>query len=141
MRKGFTFIEIAMVVPLFMVISLVMFQLFMVYTTEFQTAALQADVKSEMRHAAARIYGRAAASSPWKLDADNRGLRLKDGTRVRWEGDRLLLGRQSLLQRPVGLFLATVANQQLVLTLEVEAPNRVGGQRVRQRMVFEGEPR
>lgn len=140
MRRGFTFIEVAIVIPLFSMLALVMFQLFVVFTTELQTAALQGDVKLEMRRAAARIYSRAAASG-WRLDADNRGLRLGDGTRVRWEGDRLMLGRQSLLQRPVKLFLATSSGPELALTLEVEAPNRWRGEPARQRMVFEGGPR
>jgi len=140
LRRGFTFPEVAMVIPLFLVIAAVMLQLFMVFTTELQTAALQGDLKLEMRQAAARIYSRAAAHG-WRLDADNRGLSLGDGTRVRWEGDRLLLDRQSLLKRPVKLFLATTWERQLVLTLEVEAPNRWRGDPARQRMVFVGGPK
>lgn len=140
MKKGFTFIEVAIIVPLFAMVCLAVVQLFMVFNAELQTAALQGDVRMEVRRAAARVYGRAAAVG-WRLDPDNRGLVLGDGTRVRWKGDKLLLGRQSLLQRPVRLFLATRSNQQLVLTVEVEAPNHWRGQVFRQRLVFDGGPR
>ena len=138
MKRAFTLVEVLIVVPLMLILTLVGGQLLMTARDELQGVALQSDLRQEMRRAAARIY--AQARGGYRLDADNRGLTTRAGQHVRWEGRALTVGRQPLLSQPVVLFLATRQAGELVLTLEAEGPRRWHGPPVHQRMVFQGGP-
>lgn len=118
-------VEIAIVVVLTAVLLLPILALSVSVYREAEAISRTVDLKHEAEGAAARIFRHATAGA--QLDADNHGLRGADGTRVRWEGDRLLLGSRSLLPYPVQDFTATRDGDRLTLHLALQAPVRAGG--------------
>lgn len=118
-------VEIAIVVALTSILLLPILALAVSVYRESEAISRTVDLKHEAEGAAARIFRHAAAGA--HLDPDNHGLRGADGTRVRWEGDRLLLGSRSLLPYPVQDFTATRDGDRLTLHLALKAPVRAGG--------------
>lgn len=124
-RRGFTLIEIAIVVGLTAIMLLPILALSVSAYREAEALSRTADLKNEAQAAAARVFR--LAGPGFRLDADNHGLRSADGARVRWEGDRLLLGGRSLVPQPVADFTATVEGRRLTLHLAVRAAVRANG--------------
>lgn len=124
-RRGFTLIEVAIVVAMTAILMLPLLALGVSAYRESEALSRTADLKNDAEAAAARIFRHTAGG--FRLDPDNHGLRGADGAAVRWEGDRLLLGSRRLVPHPVADFTATRDGRRLTLHLALRAAVRAGG--------------
>lgn len=134
-RRGFTMIEIVIVIALISVMLLPILAMFVGMYRQMASAAQQADLRADADRAAYRIFRLAGGS--YRIDDDNHGLRFGNGQHVRWDGGRLTLAGKPLLDQKVTEFNAVRDGKVLTLNLEVHAPARAGGQDVVWRYVYD----
>ena len=123
MRRGFTLVEVAIVLALTTVLLAPFLDLVASAYREFRNLQVQADLKAEAEATAYRLLGRAAAG-PFRLDSDNHGLSFADGGRARFQDGVLTMDERVL---PLSDFTATWSQGVLTLHLAFQAPLRVGG--------------
>ena len=125
-KRAFTFIELAIVLGLFGVLSSALLVNFVGLLRGYHTAMIQADLKVECQRAGAKIF-QCASPGGWRIHPDQSGITFADGTQLRLRNSQLWLGQQVLLKGPVRDFLATRQQQQLFLTFEMVTPARWQG--------------
>ncbi|MBT9586146.1 prepilin-type N-terminal cleavage/methylation domain-containing protein [bacterium] len=125
-RRGFTFVELSIVLFLYGILASVLVVSFVSLLRIYHSAQIQADLKLETQRAAARIF-HMAASGRCRIEADQSGLTFANGVQLRRRGSELWLGKARLLARPVRDFLALRQGQQLTLVFELNAPVRYQG--------------
>ncbi len=123
MRRGFTLIEVVLVLALTGVLLAPFLDLVTSAYREFRSLQVQADLKAEAEATAYRLLGRAAAGA-WRVDPDNHGLSFADGGRARFQDGVLTLDGRTL---PLLDFTVTQRQGVLTLHLAFPAPLRVGG--------------
>jgi len=135
--RGFTFIEISIVMAIMVVLLLPFLTVGVSTYRQLEAATRQADLKSEADRAAWRIFGLAANRGAYHIDADNHGSRFGGGQHARWEGDRLLLDGEQILAQRVVEFKVVRDGRVLTLNLALAAPGHAGGRDVVSRHTYD----
>lgn len=115
-RRGFTLIEVLIVLSLMGIMLVVFGEVFMAEYRLFHTVASLTDLRTEAEGAVHRVlrHGRGT------IDADNRGIHFADGTQVLWKGTALLLNGRPLTTHPVTTFAAVRRGKDLEVLVGLE---------------------
>ena len=134
--RAFSFIEIIVTLPMVALLGTCVVMIFLSIRQKYTAAVMQGDLKLEARRAVTRLFSR-AATGPWDIHADQRGLTFHDGSQVRWEGDRLNFQGHSLVSHPVLSFIPIRRGDRLVVNLELQAAGRRGGPLLRRHFIYD----
>lgn len=140
-RRAFTMVELVIVLAI-MTIALVPLGYMAVGGYQSFTAlSMQASSKAECQRAAETVFRLAAGKGGYQVDKDHHGVTFGDGSRVRWQGDRLDLNHKgatrSLLTDSVKDFTAVRHHDILTLNLTVEGKRQVHGSLVRLHEIYD----
>lgn len=138
MRRGFTLVEVAIVLAIMNILVVPM--LGYVYHLKLESANLReiSDLRTEARATAEKIFQHAA--SGFKIQADNASLVFKDGARVFWKDNELYLDEQKLTSHKVPSFVAIRRNKTLTLNITLERKtSRPGRDPVQYRNIYDYE--
>lgn len=116
MRRGFTLIEVCIVLSMVGFLSIIFLDLCLAEYRLFHKVAALTELRSEAEGTAYRVLRRGRGT----IDPDNRGVRFADGSHVRWSAQRLLLDGRPLTRDRVVLFAAVRRAGALELTVELE---------------------
>lgn len=123
--KGFTLLELLMVVTIILAISGSFYISFEMLYRERAAAQGLADARMQARGAAWKILGRLAASESYTLSQDNHAVLYADGSRVVWREQALWWEREGratpLTSLAVLDFAAVERNGRLTLTMVLRA--------------------
>jgi prepilin-type N-terminal cleavage/methylation domain-containing protein len=134
-RRGFTMIEVAIVLGLMALLLTPFLDLVVSVYRETQSLSVQADLMAEAERTANAVFRRAALG-PYQLHPDNHGIRFADGSEVRFQDGTLRMGQQAALNPPPGVRFGGIPLQDFavirrdgVLTVHLcfQAPTRAGG--------------
>ncbi len=101
-RRGFTMIEVAIVLGLMALLLTPFLDLVVSVYRETQSLSVQADLMAEAERTANAVFRRAALG-PYQLHPDNHGIRFADGSEVRFQDGTLRMGQQAALNPPPGV--------------------------------------
>ena len=122
-RRGFTMIEVAIVLGLMALLLTPFLDLVVSVYRETQSLSVQADLMAEAERTANAVFRRAALG-PYQLHPDNHGIRFADGSEVRFQDGTLRMGRQAI---PLQDFAVIRRDGVLTVHLCFQAPTRAGG--------------
>jgi len=122
-HRGFTMIEVAIVLGLMALLLTPFLDLVVSVYRETHSLSVQADLMAEAERTAHGLFRRAALG-PFHLHPDNHGIRFADGSEVRFRDGMLQMGQQAI---PLQDFTAIRRNGVLTVHLCFQAPTRAGG--------------
>ena len=120
MRRGFTLIEVAIVLAIIAMVTFPLFDSMMWLLREGKTFHQQADLRLESRQAIEHIKRK--ANRGCTITPDNAGLDFKDGSRLRWQDGSLELDGHALTQARVDSFLVHRRDRRLVVNMVLSSP-------------------
>lgn len=140
-QRAFTLIELMIVLAIMTVVLVPTGYLAIRGYQSFTALSIQASSKAECQRAAETVFRLAAANGGYTLENNHHGIAFRDGSRVRWRGDRLELTQRgqtrSLLSDSVRDFTAIARNGILTLNLSVEGQRRVRGAVIRLHEIYD----
>jgi prepilin-type N-terminal cleavage/methylation domain-containing protein len=136
--RGFTLVELAIVLNLVLILLLVAYGLFHNYSRLHQDNLMQAELRGNSRRAAYRVFGRSRQGS-YQIDPDQQGVRLSGGGQVRFRKPHLLLNGKPL---PGSWEAVTIFQREgrLHLDFQVYGPRRYHGPSLWQTFQYEYPP-
>lgn len=133
--RGFTMIEVAIVLGLVALLLTPFLDLVVSVYRETHSLSVQTDLMAEAERTANALFRRAALG-PYQIHPDNHGIRFADASEVRFQDGILRMGQQAALNPPPGVafgaiplqdFAAIRRNGVLTVHLCFQAPTRAGG--------------
>ncbi len=121
--RGFTMIELAIVLGLMALLLTPFLDLVVSVYRETRSLSVQADLMAEAERTANALFRRAALG-PYQIHPDNHGIRFADASEVRFQDGILRMGQQAI---PLQDFAAIRRNGVLTVHLCFQAPTRAGG--------------
>jgi prepilin-type N-terminal cleavage/methylation domain-containing protein len=137
MRRGFTLVELAIVLAVMSIVSVPAVSAIIHLKREAAAFQTIADLRTESRGAVSRIFARAKGG--YQIQSDNAGLNFKDGSILRYENERLMLGGRSLIKYPVTAFTVVRRGKRLTVNLTLEAVPTRTGKKVQYRNIYDLE--
>ncbi len=140
-RRAFTLIELMIVLCILGILLVPVGYMATVGYQSFTMVSLQASSKADCQRSAEAIFRLAARNGGFQVDKDNHGLTFADGSKVRWQGDRLELTQgghtRSLLVDPVREFTAVRHDQRLTLNLAIDCKRHAHGKAIRLHEIYD----
>ncbi|MBT9584213.1 type II secretion system protein [bacterium] len=140
-RRAFTMVELVIVLAIMTILLVPVGYMAIGGYHSFTALSMQASTKAECQRAAETLFRLAAAQGGYQVDQDHHGVTFSDGSRVRWQGDRLDLTHRgvtrSLLTESVKDFTAVRHHDILTLNLTVEGKRQVHGSLVRLHEIYD----
>lgn len=134
-RRGFTLLEVCMVVFFTGILTTATLMLVISAIAIFDTLTLQAQLKADTGLAAQRIFH--LARKGCRIAPDQSSLLLREGGEIRFQDHNLWMGGRPLLKVPIQDFLVIRREGQLHLTFVVLARQRWKGPPVQQRLTYQ----
>lgn len=123
MRRGFTLIEILVVLAIASVVLAPFCMLTVMMYREMRHTAAEASLRTEQQALAARIFAAVERGGGGTITADNRGIRLRDGSMVAWSEESIWCGRRRINRLPVSDFAVVRSGGRLVVSFSLASPS------------------
>ena len=139
-RRGFTLAEIGITMSVLALLLPTLLAWFVMMYRQEHCVFSQASAQMEAAHAVAAVQHHLAVRAGYRLDADNAGMRLADGTTLRLQDRQVRLGGASLFSVPVEDLCLVQEGRYLSMTITLDVPAAAFDQHPRPlRMVYDVE--